>query len=281
MFASKDLAAQIDRAEAGLSADVARACAASDPSADVFAHEIAGGVAVFAGPGSPVNKIIGIGFDGPPTAEELDRVEAEYARLGAPVQAEVSTLASAAVGESLTARGYRLVGFENVLGLPLGTLAGAPATQHGEAHAVAVAPVGLDEDDAWMDVVLAGFAQPDPAAGGGPPEQFPRDVLERAFTHFAASRRFTRYLARIGGVIAGGAGLRLCDGVAQLCGAATHPAWRCRGVQTALLAWRLDVARQAGCDVAVVTTAPGSRSQQNVQAQGFVLLYTRAVLVKQ
>ena len=32
---------------------------------------------------------------------------------------------------------------------------------------------------------------------------------------------------------------------------------------------------------AVITTQPGSRSQQNAQRQGFDLLYTRAVLVKQ
>lgn len=36
-----------------------------------------------------------------------------------------------------------------------------------------------------------------------------------------------------------------------------------------------------GCDVAVVTTVPGSKSQQNAQRQGFDLLYTRAILVKQ
>jgi hypothetical protein len=36
----------------------------------------------------------------------------------------------------------------------------------------------------------------------------------------------------------------------------------------------------AGCDVAVVTTQPGSKSQQNVQRRGFDLLYARAVLVK-
>ena len=35
------------------------------------------------------------------------------------------------------------------------------------------------------------------------------------------------------------------------------------------------------CDVAVITTQPGSKSQQNAQRQGFDLLYTRAVLVKQ
>jgi len=39
-------------------------------------------------------------------------------------------------------------------------------------------------------------------------------------------------------------------------------------------------AAAAGCDIAVVTTQPGSKSQQNVQRRGFDLLYTRAVLVK-
>jgi len=36
-----------------------------------------------------------------------------------------------------------------------------------------------------------------------------------------------------------------------------------------------------GCDVAVVTTQPGSKSQENVQKHGFELLYTRAILVRQ
>ena len=76
------------------------------------------------------------------------------------------------------------------------------------------------------------------------------------------------------------AALRITDGVAQLVGAATAPEFRRQGVQTALLSTRLADAAAAGCDIAVVTTAPGSKSQQNVQRQGFHLLYTRAVLVK-
>ena len=64
-------------------------------------------------------------------------------------------------------------------------------------------------------------------------------------------------------------------------GAATAPAHRRRGVQTALLSARLADAAAAGCDVAVITTQPGSKSQQNAQRRGFDLLYTRAVLVKQ
>jgi hypothetical protein len=58
-------------------------------------------------------------------------------------------------------------------------------------------------------------------------------------------------------------------------------AHRRRGIQTALLSARLADAAAAGCDIAVVTTQPGSKSQQNVQRQGFDLLYTRAVLIKE
>src|SRR5262249_24435956 len=71
------------------------------------------------------------------------------------------------------------------------------------------------------------------------------------------------------------------EGVAQLTGAATAPAHRRRGVHTALLSARLADAAAAGCDVAVIITQPGSKSQQNAQRQGFDLLYTRAVLVTQ
>jgi hypothetical protein len=52
-------------------------------------------------------------------------------------------------------------------------------------------------------------------------------------------------------------------------------------VHTALLSARLADAAAAGCDVAVIITQPGSKSQQNAQRHGFDLLYARAVLVKQ
>ncbi len=90
-----------------------------------------------------------------------------------------------------------------------------------------------------------------------------------------------RYAALRAGIIAGGATMRIAEGIAQLTGAATAPAHRRRGVHTALLSARLADAGAAGCEVAVITTQPGSKSQQNAQHQGFDLLYTRAVLTKQ
>ena len=101
----------------------------------------------------------------------------------------------------------------------------------------------------------------------------------------AAERDFAatgvdRYVALHDGAFAGGAGLRITGGIAQMAGAGTAPAHRRLGIQSALLTARLIDATAAGCDVAVITTQPGSRSQQNAQRRGFDLLYTRAVLVK-
>ena len=53
-----------------------------------------------------------------------------------------------------------------------------------------------------------------------------------------------------------------CFGDAQLAGAATAPAQRRRGVHGALLSARLADAA-AGCDVAVITTQPGSKAQHS------------------
>ena len=193
---------------------------------------------------------------------------------GAPVQIELAHLADPEVGALLTKRGHRLASFENVLGLALD---GQP--DRVSLPGIEVRPSGDDEFEAWIDVVADGFAHPD-TQGVPSHEDFPREVLERAERDFAAAG-VLRYIALRDGVVAGGGSLRVADGVAQLAGAATAPAHRRRGVQSALLSARLADAASGGCDVAVVTTQPGSKSQQNVQRRGFDLLYTRAVLVKQ
>ena len=273
LFASEALAARIERAECRLLIDGTEAAAARRGGDDAYVHELAGGVATFSTPGSPLNKLAGLGFQGPPDAAELERVEAAFAARGAPLQVELSTLAEPATGELLTQRGYRLVGFEDVLGRPLADV--APTTC---ASSIDVTASRAEDADEWIRLVVDGFAHPD-AQGVPSHESFPREIVTEALKDMAAARGFLRYLARRDGVSAGGASMRLCDGVAQLCGAATLPEHRRRGVQSALLAARLEHARGEGCDVAVVTTQPGSKSHENVQRQGFELCYSRAVLV--
>jgi ribosomal protein S18 acetylase RimI-like enzyme len=267
LFCDVTTGARIEAAETDLVAAVAGRRSG-------FVRPLAGGVAAFAEPHSPFNKIAGLGFAGIPTAAELADVERAYAAVGAQVQAELSILADPGIGELLTGRGYRLVSFENVLGRTLVDVASSTAPA-----GIEVRPSGDDELDTWLNVVADGVARPDPR-GLPSHEEFPRDTLVRAMHDLTTAPGLRRYLALRDGVPAGGASVRFADGLAQLTGAATAPQHRRRGIQAALLAARLADAAAAGCDLAVVTTQPGSMSQKNVQRQGFDLLYTRAVLVR-
>lgn len=278
MFATVELARRIDAAEASLSAQIAEAARRRDPAAPWFVRPLAGGIAVCTGPQSPITKVIGAGFEGVPPDAELDAVEQAFLELGAPVRAEVATLSDPAFYAKLSKRGYVLEGFENVLGRPITPDDAVDAPIAGIE--VAQTSAETSEGRVWMDVVIDGFEHPDEGVVSAPGESFQRDVLEHTYADTMAAGGFRCYLARIGGVPAGGASMRIDGAIAQLCGAATLPGFRRRGVQTAMLRARLRDAARAGSHLAVVTTQPGSRSQQNVQRRGFELIYTRAVLVK-
>ncbi|HEY7442158.1 MAG TPA: GNAT family N-acetyltransferase [Vicinamibacterales bacterium] len=274
-FVSTELAARIDHAEARLSASLGHAARARGANGDVFVDDIGGGVAVYTGPSSPMNKMIGIGFDGQVPVEALQAVEEKFKRRRAPLQAEVSTLADPDVASNLARRGYVLQGFENVLGRVV-----ARRDAEGEREGVIkIAP--MDETDAaeWLDVAITGFMSPDQQGVQGEPLP-PRETLEAALRGFSEAVGFRRYFARIGEQVAGVATVRFDGGLAQLCGAATLPMFRRRGVQTALLRRRLADACEAGCELALLTTSPGSKSQENGHRQGFELLYSRALLVR-
>ncbi len=275
MFASVELAARIDRAETRLTDAVVRAVMAAAPAVRAFVEPIAGGVAAYAGPGSPMSKMIGIGFEHAPDAERLEAIEALFAERAAPLQAEVATLARPETCVVLTRRGYVLQNFENVSGRPIVEADRNPPRASGmRLELMTDAQV-----DAWVDAAITGFQHPD-AAGVSAPELPPREALEVALRPFATAPGFHRYCAWIDGAAAGVATLRIDDGIAQLCGATTLPPFRRRGVQAALLQRRLADSADVGCDLAVLTTQPGSTSQANGLRQGFALLYARAVLVK-
>jgi ribosomal protein S18 acetylase RimI-like enzyme len=272
MFASIALAQRIDGAEARLSESLGRAAMRTEPDDVAFVDAVGGGVAVYTGPASPMNKMIGVGFDGVPAAQ-LSEVEEKFRQRSAPLQAEVATLADPALAALLTQRGYVLQNFENLMG-------GVIRTAEGKDPAGIAIEVMADESaEAWLDAAITGFMHPD-AKGVPAAELPPREAIEAAMRPFMGVQGFRRYGAWVEGQLAGVASLRMDDGVAQLCGAATIPAFRRRGVQAALLRRRLADGVAAGCDLAVLTVQPGSTSQENGHRQGFALLYTRAILVK-
>jgi GNAT superfamily N-acetyltransferase len=270
MFCDAELAARIERVEADL---MARAADAARSRAAGFVIPIAGGIATFAEEGSPFNKVAGLGFAGVPDPAELDQIEDAFRAHGAPVQVELSNLADPRTLELLTARGYRLFEFENVLGRRL-----EGEADRVDAPGVEVRRARDDELDTWLEVLVEGFSNPD-TQRHKQQEESARAVLMRAERDLVAAGAVA-YIATRDGVVAGGGLLRTAEGVAHFIGAATAPAHRRRGVQAAMLAARLADARTAGCDLAIVTTRPGSTSQHNVSRRGFDLLYTRANFVK-
>jgi hypothetical protein len=272
LFADAALACRIEAAECRLSLAIKEVSAAR--GGDTFSLPVGGGAAVFTGAGSPINKVIGVGFAGPAADAEWDTVERLFAEKHCLVRVEVSTLADLSFAAGLTRRGYVLSEFEDVLGFDL-TPAGLMWPEPVEG--LTITP---DERDlaTWINAVVEGFAHPDGSPQSS--ESVTDEGLKEVMESLALSAGFIRYLARVQGTIAGGAGLRVSDGIAQFCGASTIPYFRRRGVQSALLRRRLADAREAGCELAIVTAAPGSKSHSNVQRQGFHLLYSRAVLVK-
>lgn len=273
LFCDADLVGRIERAEAQLIEATVRAAHRRLGNGRGFVIPVAGGLATFADDDSPFNKVVGLGFGGVPTVDELDEIEHAYAAVGAPVQVELPHLADPEIGITLSRRGYELESFENVLGIAI-----ADRYDVTLPDAIEIRPSGDEELKVWLNVMADAVAVPD-TQGVPWREEFPRDTYIDA-ERDAAAAGITRYIAVRNGEIAGGAGLRTTKGIAQFAGAATLPAHRRHGIQSALLATRLSDAATAGCDVGVITTQPASKSQQNAQRNGFNLLYTRAVLVK-
>lgn len=272
MFCPPSLAAAIDRAEGRFCSAIAAHARGGADAGGVLVMPLGDGVAVFAAADSPINKVIGAGFGASPDDVELELVERHFAAHAARLQAEIATLADPELHRRLCARGYEPSGFENVLGHPLTGIADVP-------EAVAVTRAETHEIPHLAVVLADAFTTPDVGGVGGD-QVPPHDVMCRWFTTTSRVDGYRAYAARVDGVLAGAAALRIDGTIAQFSGAGTLPAFRRRGVQTALLRARLRDAAAAGCQVGVVVTQPASQSQQNVQREGFALLYARQLLVK-
>lgn len=245
--------------------DCVEALRRHDPSQGVAAEVVAGGAAFFGGIHYPANQIVGFGLYGEVSAGDLDRVEEFYRIRGVPCAIVVSPLADGSLLSLLAPRGYRIQEFNSVLIRRI--RADEPFVPPPGIAIEAVTPATVQR---WAKAIAEGFAEFGP-------------VPEETFTGFACVPGALTFLARIENEIVGGCGGRIVPEarIAALYGTATLPAFRRRGVQSALIARRLHEAAQAGCEYAVVSTLPGSGSQRNMERRGFQLAYTKLVMVKE
>jgi hypothetical protein len=235
--------------------------------------DVGGGRGVCGQPGSPMNKVLGLGLGVSVTDEDLDALELFYDERECPIQIELCPLVSTDLVARLQTRGYVLKGFENELGCAMPDV--PPSS-----HALPVDVLTGDEDeDAFLRATVEGFAVPDTMPH--PPDEPAADVVE---TIGRAMRQFihpdiVRYLVRIDGEPAGAAASVVTNGVLGIFGTGTRPKFRRRGVQSAIVATA--IAGAIGrADLAIATTEPGSISQRTFERFGFQVLYTRAILLR-
>jgi GNAT superfamily N-acetyltransferase len=257
---SLELAREIELAEALAAVGCAEGMLAAGGNSGAAVAEVAGGYAIYCGANSPLTQAVALGLNGPVSKEEFDRLEEFYFSRQEPVRVETCPLADATLIEHYRERGYHVSEFSNVMVRPVGVFSG-DASEKG----IAIQKAAANEIDLWTLTVAQGFA-----------EHFPvTQELLGVMRMFASGKNAECYLARIDGRVAGGATLAVRGRIAGLFGASTLPAFRRRGVQTALLHVRMRRAAEQGCELVMSLAQPGSASQRNITRQGFRTLYTR------
>lgn len=207
------------------------------------------------------NKARGFNLD---DVEHLPAICAFFADAGVPPLIEVwAGDGSAALETRLADAGFHAADVNVTLQAMAGRSA-SPTT--GDPRGVELREIAANDDDTvYLDTLFRGY--------GLPTEPTSTQRTMMAIEHRAPHLR--RYLAYIDDQPAAAAALYTTPAGAYFAGAATVPAMRNRGCQSALIQRRLHDA--AAADKIVVTAASGSPSQANLLRHGFRIVHTRTL----
>lgn len=260
----------LERALAECSAATARAMARLDPASGASVLEVAGGLAIFAGAGSPLTQGLAMGLHGAVTAADLDAMERHVCPGGHGArQLELCPYVDPSLPALLAARGYRL--HEWQLAWACALPATAPEPLRAPDPALRVRPVRPGEEDVFFRTVMAGFLESEDV-----PEEAVAMMRPSAFAD-----GFELFLALLGDEVVGGGTLARYGEVALVNGSAVRPAFRGRGAQGALLRARLERARELGCAVGYSATLPGTASRRNMERHGFHVAYPKLGMIQE
>jgi GNAT superfamily N-acetyltransferase len=255
----------IEQALAETSRCIVEAMAKMDPTQGAKALRVAGGIALFAGDGSPITQALALGFDGPVSSEQLDQVERHLCPSGSGrKQLEVCPYADPSLPTLLAARGYRVNEWQLVWirEVPSEPMPSPPA------H-LAIRKVGAGEEDLFCRTLLAGFMES---------EDVPEDAI-RLMRPLADAEGHELLMAWMGEEPIGAATLAWANGV-MFGGTGVRPAFRRRGTQQALIAARLNRARTLGCTLACSNTLPGTSSRRNMERLGYRVAYPKIAMLR-
>jgi GNAT superfamily N-acetyltransferase len=258
------LVRRVERAWTRADVEHAEALARIDPSWGTSVFPVGDGWAVLCGPGLYVNRVLGAGLDGPVDPAAIDDFERRARAARLPPAFTVTDVTERTLLADLARRGY----IETSSATAAVRAAGrrAPA---GPAD-VTVEQVPVERIGEWQEVSALGWGR------ATADERRASD----AFSDAGVAVGHLYFVARdaADGRPLGCAVAYVTDGMLTLGGMSTLPAERRRGVQAALVARRLEVAGELGCDLAVAAAVTGGDSLRNLERLGFTVVHERRAL---
>lgn len=209
------------------------------------------------------------------TPQDIAHVEDFYFSREADAQVDVCPYADPSLFASLNERGFQVAEFNQTLArwispdeklVPAGDL----LKNTGELPKLEVRAIKPDEAAEWSAISARVFF-------GDQWQQW-----QELFKPWAGAPDSMNLAAFADGQMVGMAGGLVVReyNMAGFWGASVVAEFRGRGIQRAFLQERLRLAQQAGCDLAVTLTLPGTTSQRNAERAGFRAAYTKVVCIK-
>lgn len=233
----------------------------------------AGGVMCRGVPGTWLNGAYGAGLNGPVAPEEVKGLIEFHASRGIEPRVELAPFADHSLIRALADEGFVVRLFETVFHRRLDE--GMVRMPDVTADGVTVRPVDPeDQDDVeeFARIATSGFLPPGES-------EWPEEMYA-SVRRVARHPRVTSIKAFIGGRCIAAGSMECMGEIASLFGLSVDAGHRRRGVQQAMIAWRLRRARELGARVATISTRPGVATERNAQRAGFAVAYTRSVLVR-
>lgn len=250
-------------------------CRQAEGIAEVAAESrrIAGGTMARDVPGTWFNYAVGLGLHGPVSDAEVGQLIEFYSERGIEPRVELCPFADDSLIGHLAAAGFVTRLFEMTFYRELDrTVVVTPG--YSPPTGLSIRAVDKANDAEVLDfvtVTTSGF-MPDVSP-------IPQEFLDPGIKSVKHPKSVAAAAWFDGRMIGGGAIFRSTE-VAHLAGLSVLPEYRRRGIQQALIAWRLNEAARLGCRIATVGSRPDHGTERNVRRMGFSLAYTKVHMVK-
>lgn len=234
---------------------------------------IGGGVMSRGAPGAWFNRAQGLGLDGPVDPPQIEHLITYYEERGIEPRVEVcpfahDSLVRGLADQRFVVRRFLIVLYRVVSGDEDFT---PPHAAPPELRIEVVGPGDADAIESFARAWVVGF------------DVKGEDRVEetmRAARRVIATRGSIGIRAMMGDRCVGAGGLEIDGALASLFGVSVAPDMRRKGIQLAMLSWRLREAARHDVRIATIESHPGASTESNAMRMGFTPAYTKATLVR-